>query len=36
LSTATAAMMAAAGWGKFVAGEFAGEGLAAAPQLKLG
>jgi N6-L-threonylcarbamoyladenine synthase len=36
MSTDNAAMIAAAAWGKFVAGEFAGEGLAAAPQLKLG
>jgi N6-L-threonylcarbamoyladenine synthase len=36
MSTDNAAMIAAAAWGKFVAGEFAGEGLAAAPGLKLG
>jgi N6-L-threonylcarbamoyladenine synthase len=36
MSTDNAAMIAAAAWGKFVAGEFAGEGLVAAPQLKLG
>jgi hypothetical protein len=29
-------MIAAAAWGKFAAGEFAGEGLVAVPQLKLG
>jgi N6-L-threonylcarbamoyladenine synthase len=36
MSTDNAAMIAAAAWGKFCAGEFAGEGLAAAPQLRLG
>jgi N6-L-threonylcarbamoyladenine synthase len=36
MSTDNAAMIAAAAWGKFVAGEFAGEGLVAVPQLKLG
>ena len=36
MSTDNAAMIAAAAWGKFCAGEFAGEGLAAAPGLKLG
>jgi N6-L-threonylcarbamoyladenine synthase len=36
MSTDNAAMIAAAAWGKFRAGEFAGEGLAAAPGLKLG
>jgi hypothetical protein len=29
-------MIAAAGWGKFLAGDFAGEGLVAVPQLRLG
>jgi N6-L-threonylcarbamoyladenine synthase len=36
MSTDNAAMIAAAAWGKFVVGEFAGEGLVAVPQLKLG
>ena len=36
MSTDNAAMIAAAGWGKYVAGAFAGDGLAAAPQLRLG
>ena len=36
LSTDNAAMIAAAAWPKFVAGEFAGEGLVAVPQLRLG
>ena len=36
MSTDNAAMIAAAAWGKFVAGEFAWEGLVAVPQLKLG
>jgi N6-L-threonylcarbamoyladenine synthase len=36
MSTDNAAMIAAAAWGKFCAGEFAGEGLAAAPGLRLG
>jgi N6-L-threonylcarbamoyladenine synthase len=36
MSTDNAAMIAAAAWSKFVAGEFAGEGLVATPQLKLG
>jgi len=36
LSTDNAAMIAAAAWGKFQAGEFAGDGLVATPQLKLG
>jgi N6-L-threonylcarbamoyladenine synthase len=36
MSTDNAAMIAAAAWGKFVAGEFAVEGLVATPQLKLG
>jgi N6-L-threonylcarbamoyladenine synthase len=36
MSTDNAAMIAAAAWGKFVAGDFAGEGLVAVPQLKLG
>src|ERR1039458_5500521 len=36
MSTDNAAMIAAAAWGKFVAGEFAGEGLAASPGLRLG
>ena len=36
MSTDNAAMIAAAAWGKFVAGEFAGEGLVATPQLRLG
>ena len=31
-----AAMIAAAAWGKFCAGEFAKEGLVAVPQLRLG
>jgi N6-L-threonylcarbamoyladenine synthase len=36
LSTDNAAMIAAAAWPKFVAGEFAAEGLTAEPGLKLG
>jgi len=36
MSTDNAAMIAAAAWGKFCAGEFAAEGLVATPQLKLG
>jgi N6-L-threonylcarbamoyladenine synthase len=36
MSTDNAAMIAAAAWPKFVVGDFANEGLAAAPQLKLG
>jgi N6-L-threonylcarbamoyladenine synthase len=36
MSTDNAAMIAAAAWPKFVAGEFADEGLVAVPQLKLG
>lgn len=36
MSTDNAAMIAAAGWGKFVAGEFASDGLVAVPQLRLG
>jgi N6-L-threonylcarbamoyladenine synthase len=36
LSTDNAAMIAAAAWPKFVAAEFAGEGLVAVPQLRLG
>jgi N6-L-threonylcarbamoyladenine synthase len=36
LSTDNAAMIAAAAWPKFVAREFAGDGLVAVPQLKLG
>jgi N6-L-threonylcarbamoyladenine synthase len=36
MSTDNAAMIAAAAWGKFVARDFAGEGLAAVPGLKLG
>jgi len=36
MSTDNAAMIAAAAWPKFVAGEFADEGLVATPQLKLG
>ena len=36
MSTDNAAMIAAAAWGKFCAGEFAKEGLVATPQLKLG
>jgi N6-L-threonylcarbamoyladenine synthase len=36
MSTDNAAMIAAAAWPKFVAGEFASDGLVAAPQLKLG
>ena len=36
MSTDNAAMIAAAAWPKFVAGEFADEGLVAKPQLKLG
>jgi N6-L-threonylcarbamoyladenine synthase len=36
MSTDNAAMIAAAAWPKFLAGQFAGEGLVATPQLKLG
>jgi N6-L-threonylcarbamoyladenine synthase len=36
MSTDNAAMIAAAAWPKFRAGEFAGEGLVALPQLRLG
>jgi len=36
MSTDNAAMIAAAAWPKFVAGEFADDGLVATPQLKLG
>jgi N6-L-threonylcarbamoyladenine synthase len=36
MATDNAAMIAAAAWGKFCAGEFAGEGLVAVPQLRLG
>ncbi len=36
MSTDNAAMIAAAAWPKFTAGEFAGEGLVAVPQLRLG
>jgi N6-L-threonylcarbamoyladenine synthase len=36
MSTDNAAMIAAAAWGKFAAGDFADEGLVAVPQLKLG
>jgi N6-L-threonylcarbamoyladenine synthase len=36
MSTDNAAMIAAAGWGKFVAGTFAGDELTAVPQLHLG
>lgn len=36
LSTDNAAMIAAAAWGKFMAGEFAGDGLVATPRLRLG
>jgi N6-L-threonylcarbamoyladenine synthase len=36
MSTDNAAMIAAAAWGKFCAGEFAKEGLVATPQLRLG
>jgi N6-L-threonylcarbamoyladenine synthase len=36
MSTDNAAMIAAAAWGKFVAADFAGDGLVAVPQLKLG
>ncbi len=36
MSTDNAAMIAGAGWSKFLAGEFAGEGLVAVPQLRLG
>jgi N6-L-threonylcarbamoyladenine synthase len=36
MSTDNAAMIAAAAWPKFCAGEFAGDGLVAVPQLKLG
>jgi N6-L-threonylcarbamoyladenine synthase len=36
MSTDNAAMIAAAAWGKFVAGEFAGDDLVAVPGLRLG
>jgi N6-L-threonylcarbamoyladenine synthase len=36
LSTDNAAMIAAAAWPKFLAGDFAGDGLVATPQLRLG
>jgi N6-L-threonylcarbamoyladenine synthase len=36
LSTDNAAMIAAAAWPKFVAAQFADDGLVATPQLKLG
>jgi N6-L-threonylcarbamoyladenine synthase len=36
LSTDNAAMIAAAAWPKFLAGNFAGYGLVAMPQLRLG
>jgi len=36
MSTDNAAMIAAAAWPKFIAGDFADEGLVATPQLKLG
>jgi N6-L-threonylcarbamoyladenine synthase len=36
MSTDNAAMIAAAAWGKFVAGKFAGDDLVAVPQLRLG
>jgi N6-L-threonylcarbamoyladenine synthase len=36
MSTDNAAMIAAAAWPKFMAGEFAAEGLVASPQLRLG
>jgi N6-L-threonylcarbamoyladenine synthase len=36
MSTDNAAMIAAAAWGKFVAGKFSGDGMVAVPQLKLG
>jgi N6-L-threonylcarbamoyladenine synthase len=36
MSTDNAAMIAAAGWGKLVAGKFAGDDLVAVPQLRLG
>jgi N6-L-threonylcarbamoyladenine synthase len=36
MSTDNAAMIAAAGWGKFVAGKLAGDDLVAVPQLRLG
>ena len=36
MSTDNAAMIAAAAWPKFVAGDFAGDGLVATPQLRLG
>jgi N6-L-threonylcarbamoyladenine synthase len=36
LSTDNAAMIAAAAWPKFLAGEFAAEGLTAEPGLRLG
>ena len=36
MSTDNAAMIAAAAWSKFVTGEFAGDGLVAVPQLRLG
>jgi N6-L-threonylcarbamoyladenine synthase len=36
MSTDNAAMIAAAGWGRFVAGEFAADEMVAAPQMRLG
>ena len=36
MTTDNAAMIAAAGWGKFLAGEFAGDEMVASPQLRLG
>lgn len=36
MATDNAAMIAAAGWGKFLAGEFADEAMSASPQLRLG
>ena len=36
MTTDNAAMIAAAGWGKFCEGQFAGEELVASPQLRLG
>jgi N6-L-threonylcarbamoyladenine synthase len=36
MTTDNAAMIAAAGWSRFVAGEFAGETMVATPQLRLG
>jgi N6-L-threonylcarbamoyladenine synthase len=36
MSTDNAAMIAAAAWPKFLAGDFAGNGLVAMPQLRLG